>query len=94
MLDELDGNLVAFLLGDREADLFWDGLLHLDGNGVIWGRGAQVRDLFDLDGVLEAHRLREVLALLLRHVHRDVGALLGGDRLAPCLWDLKRNGHT
>ena len=42
VFDELDGNLVAFLLGDREADLLWDGLLHLDGNGVSWGRGGSV----------------------------------------------------
>ena len=30
VLEELYGNLVALLLGDREADLFRDGLFDLD----------------------------------------------------------------
>ena len=47
----------------------------------------------NLDGVLEADRLGEVLALLLRHVDRKVGALLRGDRLALCLGNLKISGQ-
>ena len=35
MLEELDGDLVALLLGDREADLLWDGLLDLDRTRLV-----------------------------------------------------------
>ena len=42
-----------------------------------------------LDGVFEANRLGEVLALLFRDVDRGVGTLLGGDRLALCLGNLR-----
>ena len=43
----------------------------------------------DLDGVLEADRLGEVLALLLGHVDRGVGALLRGHGLALGLGNLE-----
>ena len=34
MLEELDWDLVALLLGDRKADLLRNGLLDLDGRGL------------------------------------------------------------
>ena len=43
----------------------------------------------DLDGVLEADCFGEVLALLLGHVDRGVGALLRGHGLALGLGNLK-----
>ena len=46
--------------------------------------------LFDLDGVLEADRLGEVLALLARHEHGYVLALLLRNLLALCLGNLKK----
>ena len=50
--------------------------------------------LFDLDGVLEADRLGEVLALLARHEHGHVLALLLGNLLALGFWHLQRKGST
>ena len=44
MLEELDWDLVALLLGDREADLLWNGLLDLDGMGLV----RQDRELWEL----------------------------------------------
>ena len=44
--------------------------------------------LFDLDGVLEADRLGEVLALLARHEHGHILALLLGNLLALGFWHL------
>ena len=46
----------------------------------------------DLDRVLEADRLGKVLALLLGHVDRGVGALLRGHGLALGLGNLEQNG--
>ena len=46
--------------------------------------------LFDLDGVLEADRLGEVLALLARHEHGHILALLLGNLLALGFWHLQR----
>ena len=45
--------------------------------------------LFDLDGVLEADRLGEVLALLAGHEHGHVLALLLRNLLTLCLRNLK-----
>ena len=57
----------------------------MGGKELIWGSESSL----NLDGILEADRLGKVLALLFRHVNRDVGALLGGNRLALCLPNLK-----
>ena len=63
--------------------------LFRDGEADLLGEG-----LFDLDGVLEADRLGEVLALLARHEHGYVLALLLRNLLALCLGNLKQEGNV